>query len=252
MKIRILYILLIGVVLSACAAPATDMPATPTLLVPSTSTSAAPLPTDTLSALTATIIPSATGDNFTPIPAVTSTSIPNTAVPNTSVPGSTNICTDPQVTALIDSLKRAVLNSDGPLLESLVSPSSGLDVRWVRYGTAVNYQPSQARFLFETTYEVDWGAQPGSGEPKVGAFHDVIVPDLEQVLSQSYTLHCNELEHGGASYDITWPYDKGFYSIYFPGTAANGNMDWRTWVAGIEYVSGKPYIYALTQFFWEP
>jgi hypothetical protein len=29
-------------------------------------------------------------------------------------------------------------------------------------------------------------------------------------------------------------------------------MDWHTWVAGIEYVNGKPYLYALMQFFWEP
>ncbi len=29
-------------------------------------------------------------------------------------------------------------------------------------------------------------------------------------------------------------------------------MDWHTWVMGIEYVSGKPYVYALIQFFWEP
>lgn len=248
MKIKILYVLLVGVMLSACA-PATEAPPTPTLLVPTTPTLIA---TNTVVVLTETTIPTATGENFTPIPALTSTPIPNTSVPNTSVPGTGNICADPQVTALIDSLKTAVLNSDGPLLESLVSPSSGLDVRWVRYGTVVNYQPSQARFLFETTFEVDWGAQPGSGESKVGAFHDVIVPDLERVLSQSYTLHCNELEYGGATYEVSWPYNKGFYSIYFPGTAANGNMDWHTWVAGIEYVNGKPYLYALTQFFWEP
>jgi hypothetical protein len=49
-------------------------------------------------------------------------------------------------------------------------------------------------------------------------FHDVIVPDLEKVFNQAYTLHCNELKHGGASYDVSWPYDKDFYSIYFPGT----------------------------------
>lgn len=236
MNIKILYLLLIGVVLTACASPTAALP-TPTQLVPATPTS---IPAATLVPLTPTAI--STTDAFTPIPALTSTSAPNPS----------NICTDPQVTALIDSLKTAVLNSDGPLLESLVSPSSGLDVRWIRYGTVVNYQPSQARFLFETTFEVDWGAEPGSGEAKVGPFHDVIVPDLQKVFNQTYTLHCNELKHGGASYDVSWPYDKDFYSIYFPGTAANGNLDWHTWVAGIEYVNGKPYLYALTQFFWEP
>ena len=238
MKTKIWYVVLLGFLLSACAS-ATEAPPAPTQLIPATQTSAA---TETAIPPTQTTLPTTTAESFTPVPVPTSTPISNTS----------NICTDPQVISLIDSLKTAVLNSDGSLLASLISPTNGLDVRWVRYGTVVNYQPSQVQFLFETTYEVDWGAQPGSGEPKVGAFHDVIVPDLEKVFSQAYTLHCNELQHGGASYDVTWPYDKDFYSIYFPGTAANGNMDWRTWVVGIEYVNGKPYLYALTQFFWEP
>lgn len=244
MNKRILYTLLIGfTLLTACASP-TETPPTPTQPVPVISTS---IPANTLVPLTPTLIATATGDAFTAIPVTANPAFTNTPAPSTS-----NICTDPQVTALIDSLKTSTLNSDGPLLESLVSPASGLDVRYIRYGTVVNYQQSQAKFLFETTFEVDWGAQPGSGEAKVGAFHDVIVPDLLKIFNQSYTLHCNELKHGGASYDVSWPYDKGFYSIYFPGTAANGNLDWHTWVAGIEYVNGKPYLYALTQFFWEP
>lgn len=238
MNRRILYLLMMGLMLSACA-PATETPPTPTQLLPATATFIA---TETLLPLTQTSVPSATLESSTPTSAATFTPIPST----------TNICTDPQVTALIDSLKTAMLNSDGTLLASLVSPTNGIDVRWVRYGTVVHYDASQAKFLFETTFEVDWGAQPGSGEPKVGAFHDVIVPDLSDVFNQPYTLHCNELKHGGASYELSWPYDKDFYSIYFPGTAANGNLDWHTWVAGVEYAGGKPYLYALTQFFWEP
>jgi len=137
------------------------------------------------------------------------------------------------------------------LLGSLVSPN-GMEVRWVRYGNIVTYDQEQAKFLFETTFEANWGAEPGSGQDKIGAFHDVIVPDLIKLFNQPYTLHCNEIRHGGASYDVRWPYDKDFYSIYDAGTQPNGNLDWRTWVAGIEYVNGKPFIYALMQFFWEP
>src|SRR5512138_1774991 len=79
MNKKILYGLLIGFVLSACAS-VTETPPTPTLLVPVTPT-AASLPTETVSALTPTIIATATGESFTPIPAVTSTSIPNTSIP---------------------------------------------------------------------------------------------------------------------------------------------------------------------------
>lgn len=177
---------------------------------------------------------------------------PLTQLPPAQSPGSTNICTDPQAAGVIDSLKTAMLNSDGPLLASLVSPANGMDVRYFHYGTVVNYRQDQAKFLFETTFEVDWGAEPGSGAQKMGAFHDVVVPQLVKIFNQPYSLHCNELKHGGASYPVTFPYDKGFYSIYFPGTETNGYLDWHTWVAGIEYVDGRPYLYALMQFFWEP
>jgi len=156
------------------------------------------------------------------------------------------------VTALIDSFKSAALKSDGPLLSSLVSPARGMDVAFFRDGTVITYDQEHAKFLFETTFQVDWGAEPGSGAAKKGSFHDVVVPKLKESFNQSYTLHCNELSHGGASYELKWPYQGEFYSVYFPGTEANGNMDWHTWVMGIEYVNGKPYIYALMQFFWEP
>ena len=43
-----------------------------------------------------------------------------------------------------------------------------------------------------------------------------------------------------------------FYSVYYPGAPANNNLDWRTWLVGMEYVDGKPYLYAMMQFFWEP
>jgi hypothetical protein len=29
-------------------------------------------------------------------------------------------------------------------------------------------------------------------------------------------------------------------------------MDWHTWLLGMHYVNGKPYLYAIMQFFWEP
>jgi hypothetical protein len=127
-----------------------------------------------------------------------------------------------------------------------------MDVARFRDGTVITYTPQHARFLFETTFAVDWGTEPGSGAAVSGPFHEVIVPELVKVLGQPYTLHCNELKLGGATYQAEWPYQGEYYSVHFPGTPANGNMDWYTWVTGIEYVSGKPYIYALIPFFWEP
>ncbi len=183
-----------------------------------------------------------------PIPAML-TPVLTTATP--IPPIAPNVCSDPSVVALIDSLKTSILSADGTLLSSLVSPN-GMELRYFRNGTAVTYTPYQAGFLFETTFEANWGNDPASGLEKLGSFHDVIVPELVKIFNQPYTLYCNEIRHGGASYDISWPYKKDFYSIYFIGTEANGFLDWHTWVVGVEYDNGNPYLYALMNFFWEP
>jgi hypothetical protein len=235
MNTKTLSAILIGfTLLVACASPSTPVPPTPTLLA---------FPTSTLFIATSTPV------SLTVSPEAVTPPAGTTAIPATNP---SSICNDPQVTALIDSFKSAVLKSDGPLLSSLVSPARGMDVAFFRDGTVITYDQEHAKFLFETTFQVDWGAEPGSGAAKKGSFHDVVVPKLKESFNQSYTLHCNELSHGGASYELKWPYQGEFYSVYFPGTEANGNMDWHTWVMGIEYVNGKPYIYALLQFFWEP
>lgn len=233
MKTKTLLTLLIGfALLAACGSPATPAPPTQSPFL--------------------TITPTLfidTGTSVVLTPGVL-TAIPNLTL--TPVVRNPNVCTDPQVPALIDSLESAVLASDGPLLSSLVSPQRGMDVAYFRDGTVVNYKPEHARFLFETTFEVNWGTEPGSGAEKIGSFHDVIVPGLVEAFNQPYTLHCNELKHGGATYELTWPYEGDFYSVHFPGTQENGFLDWHTWAVGVEYMNNKPYIYALIPFFWEP
>ena len=226
------------VLLTACASP---NPATPTL---------AQLATATPPQTSGTLIPTATPPLSLPTGIVsTAISTLTLSVPSTVA---SDICVYPQVTALIDSLKTAVLNSDGPLLSSLVSPQRGLDVARFRDGTVITYRPDQAKFLFETTFEVNWGPAPGSGIDEIGSFHDVIVPELVRAFNQPYTLHCNELKHGGATYEVSWPYEGDFYSVHFAGTEVNGFMDWHTWAVGVEYVNNKPYLYALIPYFWEP
>ena len=236
MTLKILSTLILFTVLTAvvtaCASPTAGVP---TLPAPATSI----------------FIPSQTPEPLNPLPTAGALT-PISTLSLTQPPVSSNLCSDPLASALIDSLKTAVTTSDGALLSSLVSPTNGMDVRYLHNGTVVNYDQEHAKFLFETTFPVDWGVEPGSGAQKSGSFHDVIVPRLAEIFNQPYTLHCNELKHGGASYPVVFPYDKGFYSIYFPGTEANGNLDWHTWLAGIEYVDGKPFLYALMQFFWEP
>lgn len=188
------------------------------------------------------------------------TSVPFTSVPPTAIPPRPatqapppNFCADAQATALINNFKNALQTSNGELLASLVSPANGMDARYYKDGRVVNYDREHAKFLFESTYVVDWGIAPASGLNTKGSFHELFVPALLDVFNKNYTLTCNQVQVGGTTYQALWPYPGvNFYSVYFPGTEANGNMDWRTWLVGMEYVNGRPYLYAIMQFFWEP
>src|ERR1044071_4963744 len=169
MNANILSTIFIGVVLLVgCTLPSTPVPPTPTPLA---------FPTSTLFIASPTPAPLTPGAVTPP---------PGTTLPSPANPSS--ICNDPQVTALIDSFKSAVLKSDGPLLSSLVSPARGMDVAFFRDGTVITYDQEHAKFLFETTFQVDWGAEPGSVKEKIGSFHEAVVPDLVKVFNQQYTL----------------------------------------------------------------
>lgn len=168
-------------------------------------------------------------------------------------PRSADYCADPQPLALINRLKTALQTSDGEALASLVSPVHGMQARLFRNGRILNYDQHQAKFLFVSSDVVDWGAAPASGLETKGSFRELLVPALLDVLSKTYFLRCNEVEVGGTTYVASWPYAGiDYYSVYDAGTQANANLDWRTWLIGMEYVSGEPHLYAIMPFQWEP
>lgn len=163
-------------------------------------------------------------------------------------------CSDAQVQTLLGNFKGAVQKKNGDALKAMVSPVHGLSLYFIRGGTIANYTPDEASWVFQSTYQMKWGPAPGSGKDVVGSFTQVILPKLQDVLGASYTLTCNQIKTGGASYPVAWPdeyHNINFYSLYRPGPAGN-ELNWRTWVAGIEYVGGKPYLISLLHFEWEP
>ncbi len=246
MKTRFLSGLLALVLLTGCSLPNSAPTPTSTPL---------PLPSPTLSIPTVAL-PTLTATPMV-LPTVTGVFVPATAPNPSSVGGVTPVpaatfCADPQVTSVIETLKTALQTSNGAQLASLVSPLHGMEVRYYRDGRTVTYDQAHARFLFDSTFQVDWGDAPGSGLPTVGAFHQVIIPDLLKLFNSAYTLTCDQVQVGGTTYQATWPYAANYYSIYFGGTQPNGNMDWLTWLVGFEYVGGRPYLYALLPFRWEP
>ncbi len=220
-----------------------------------------PNPTPTSAALPTLVLPTPTVLSVASPTAIPITPNPPTAVPPTTIPpvvvtkqiAPANFCVDAQVTTLINNFKAALLTSDGQSLASLISPVSGMEVRYYRNGRIITYDQMHAQYLFDSEYQVDWGLAPGSGLSTKGSFHEIVLPSLLDVFNKNYTLTCSQIQVGGTTYQALWPY-KGinFYSVYFPGTSANGNMDWHTWVLGMEYVGSKPYLYSAMQFQWEP
>jgi len=163
-------------------------------------------------------------------------------------------CGDGQVTTLLEAFKVAILNKNGEQLATLVSPLHGVTLQYLRSGKTATYTPDKALWLFTSTYQMDWGVQPGSGLELKGSFHEEVLPKLADVLESSYTLSCNNPQLGGASYAYHWPFEYGninFYSLYRPGPAGN-EQNWRTWLVGVEYINGKPYLFSLVHLFWEP
>jgi len=168
---------------------------------------------------------------------------------------SASFCADPRVTNLLNSLKIAMLNADGELLGSLVSPVHGMDLRLWRYGTVANYSPKEAAWVFQSDYEVSWGPAPGSGEETRGTFNAQPLPKLTEVFGANYSLHCNDtLDLATFSLEPFPPEyaNVNFYTVYKPGSETYGGLDWRAWTVGVEYVQGQPKLFSLIHYQWEP
>ncbi len=234
MKLKIFLLTLIILTLTACSIPVDEAP-------PPTA-----LPSDTPQP---TLIAPAT---FTPIPALTQVATPTLILPASTV-SSLPFCDDPRGRELITSFGTAIASKDGGLLASLVSPSFGMDVRFYRDGNIVNYDVEHAKFVFETTFQADWGLSYGSGEPTLGSFQEIILPALQQVFAPNAVIECNQIKVGGTTYQALWPYQNmNYFSVHYPGTEQNGGLDWQTWAVGMDNVAGKLYLAALVHFVWEP
>jgi len=170
-----------------------------------------------------------------------------------AVPPAT-FCTDTRVDTLLADLKNALVNRDGEKLRSLVSPAHGISLTYLRGATVANYSQEEAGWLFQSTYETNWGPHPGSGMELKGTFSGEVLPKLLEVLNSSYTKTCNALQTGGTTYTAVWPSaykNINFISLHKPGTPGT-ELDWRTWLVGIEYVNGKPVLFSLDHLMWEP
>jgi len=162
-------------------------------------------------------------------------------------------CADPQVSALLDRLESAIRERNGPALAALISPVHGLRIHVSRLSDGVLIRPDQAAQLFTDETPIHWGVHPASAMEIVGPFRQAVLPDLLDVIDRPHERHCGLLVPP-VTYQPAWPeaYQAfNFYSLHRPGTPGN-ELDWRTWVVGVAYENGRPYVAVLMQFFWEP
>ncbi len=163
-------------------------------------------------------------------------------------------CADRRVNTLLDDLGQAITTSDGGLLSSLVSPAHGLNLQYFHNGNIANYSPQEARWVFISSYIMNWGIHPASGLEVKATFHDEVLPTLVEMFKSETILDCNASDLGGGNYTYSWPGQYSpinYYKITKPGTPGV-DLDWRVYLAGVEYVGGKPFLFTLIHFFWEP
>jgi len=159
-------------------------------------------------------------------------------------------CADTRIAPLIEQLKGSLNQSNGDMFAALVSPNHGVDVHLWAYSSAVNFNANDAKSIFTNTTSYTWGGGP-SGIPDVGTFKNIIQPKLADVLNApNMETYCDNLTKV-FPLATPWPYPNyRYYNLYKPASAAF--FDFRTWLIGIEYVNGKPYISALVTIVWEP
>jgi hypothetical protein len=162
-------------------------------------------------------------------------------------------CGDPQVTALIDQFRRAVAEEDGKLLLEVVNPDRGLRVRLNWWNDEVFFSGPDTQTLFRAEKKYDWGMNEGSGEPIRGSFAEVVMPFLERDLLAAGEWRCDEGLFGPTAGMTILPegYDQvHFYSAHRPAPAEQ-ELDWGTWIIGVERWEGRYTISYLVHYRWE-
>lgn len=162
-----------------------------------------------------------------------------------------NFCRDGRVLELLEGLEGAVADGDGQALEEIISPNRGLVVRLDPWNPEVLIDQDEAARVFTDPTARDWGTR-FAGETLIrGTFAELVAASLIQTLAEGDAPRCNELALGPQGTERSWPIEYAninFYSFLLgPDVTGNPN-DWRTWVVGVEYVDGRPYLALLMQF----
>lgn len=161
-------------------------------------------------------------------------------------------CGNTAVLQLLDQLETAVANQDDALMSQLIHPERGLRVRllWYQAETRLDHQN-----LFSDPTSYNWGNAAGSGEPILGTPAQVLLPRLQNDFLEATETACNEILHGGTAGFVILPdayTPLNYYSFYRPGTEEFAELNWGSWMVGLELWQGEYFLSTLVHYQWEP
>jgi hypothetical protein len=163
-------------------------------------------------------------------------------------------CNDPNLIAAIRKFMHAASSADGAALREIVSPLRGLHVRYSAGAKGVTFPAEEVEGIFTSPVPKSWGLV-GEGDPPTaltGSFREVVAGSLEQALvGKGAKEKCGALLMGGTAGSTEWPAELSRLTQVSFHDPSEANEHWQTWVAGFEYVDGKPYVAMLIGYRWE-
>lgn len=162
-------------------------------------------------------------------------------------------CADPAVTELLGQLEKAIAERDGRLIRSLIHPERGLRVRLNWWNPEVEFAGEDVQTIFRARIRYDWGTEDGSGNPIRGSFSDVALPRLERDLLAATEWQCDAGVFGPTAGMTILPegYEPvRFYSAH-RAAPAEQELNWGTWLVGVERWEGRYYVSYLVHYRWE-
>lgn len=160
-------------------------------------------------------------------------------------------CGDGRANAVVSAVSTAITERDGDALAALVNETRGLIIRVDWWNPEVQFSKEKTADLFADPTPVDWGTHFASNTPINGAFADIILPQLDDVLVGDPALTCDTLKFGSADQEIKRPTvytNLNFYEFYRPAPEGGNEFNWRAWTILIEYIDGDPYLVGLVQY----
>ncbi len=162
-------------------------------------------------------------------------------------------CADSEARALLDEITAVIENRNGNGLADISSLTRGLRFRRYWHQDGVRFEDEEIANVFSSSQSYFWGIADGTGDDINGSFSEIILPRLDRNLLQATEIGCNEILNGGSAGFIQLPFryeGANYFSMYRPAPA-DQELDWGTWVVGIERWQEQYFVSFLVHYEWE-